>query len=195
MRRGLGGVGLLLAAAAAGCADPYADRPPDSKPAASATSTAASATPTPPASGDAVPPAASPGTAQAAVGADATRSPRSLARAYATLGINWDWRTLTPQLERAQALAVGPLRNDLVLTAELARTDESLRRDRTGSRGRVLSVTAKGAGSTRRVVVVTREQELRDGRATLEGPRTKVYTGTLTRTAAGWRVTDWKLEP
>jgi hypothetical protein len=196
MRRWLGGVGVLLVVAVAGCGDPYASEPRDPAPASSATARAvAAATPARPAVGDAGPSGTPPESARLPVEADATRSPQSLARAYARLGINWDWRTLTAQLHRAQPLAAEPLLDELTQTAEEARTDESLKRDHSGARGRVLTVAVTGGGSTRDVLVVTREQQVLNGHATLEGPRTHVYTGKAQRTGAGWRMVDWHLEP
>ncbi len=196
MTRWLRGVGLVCIVLVAGCGDPYASEPRESSPRQSATTTVAPAVMSPtPTAGDVGPSAVAPEPPRVGVDARATRSPAALARAYTLLGINWDWRTIVAQLERAQRLAVGSMEDDLVETTEIARTDESLKRDRAGSRGHVMSLTVKGTGSTRRVVVVTREQRLRDGRGQLERQLTKVYAGKLRLTAAGWRVLDWDLEP
>jgi hypothetical protein len=195
-RRPLRGAVLALVFAVAGCGDPYASEPREPSSRASATNTAGPAGTSPqPVPGDAGPPAAPQAPSLVRVEARATRSPRSLARAYAQLGINWDWRTLTAQLHRAQPLAAEPLLDELTQTAEEARTDESLKRDHSGARGRVLTVAVTGGGSTRDVLVVTREQQVLNGHATLEGPRTHVYTGKAQRTGAGWRMVDWHLEP
>jgi hypothetical protein len=185
----------VAAIALAGCSDPYAGEPPRGSPAGRAT---AAATPTPGSGvGDALPAAATPepqpqGTAAAARGAS---SPAAVARAHARALINWEWDTLPRQLERARALAAGPLRGELARLAAATRADESLRRDRLGSSGRVVSVAVGGGGATRRLVVVTSEQALRAGRGTLEGARAKVYTATARRTDAGWRIVAWELEP
>ena len=147
-----------------------------------------------PAVGDAVP-AVGAEPREQPVARDTGRSARSVARAYAQLVINWEWNTLLRQLERATALATGALRTELARTAASARADASLARDRLGSRGHVLSVSARGLGAERRLVVATEEESLRAGRAPLEGPRAQVYTGTARLTGDGWRLTVWERRP
>jgi hypothetical protein len=187
---------MAVAVATAGCSDPYADEPAEPRAQATASHTASpTAIPPAPEVGDTVPRSEPSEPVVVAIDRRARRSPAALVRAYARVGINWDWRTVDDQLERSLVLAGEPLADDLRRTAQDARSDESLERDRPGSRGHVVSVTIQGRGATRRVVVVTREEALRDGRGMLEGARTRVYRGRMRRGRSGWRMVDWQLEP
>ena len=196
MRRGLTGVLVVVALGVAGCSDPYAAPPPDVADHATTAPTALSEQPASrPQVGDAQPPAAPPAPVSEPPDRQAASSPAALARAYAEQAVNWDWRGLADGLRVQRGLAAGPLEAELQRTAASVAVDESLKRDRPGGRGHVLAVAVSGHGAERRVVVVTREQELQRGHATLEGERARVYTGTTRRTQVGWRMWRWEREP
>ena len=162
---------------------------------ASRSPAAAATTLSQPAVGDAMPSHEREPVSAVRVAARATRSPAAVARAYADLTLTWEWNTLFRQLQHAAGLTSGPLHADVGRAAEGARTDASLRRDRRGSRARVITVVPHGNGPTRRLVVVTSELSLQAGHPALEGPRAKVYTATAERTRIGWRLASWELQP
>lgn len=191
MTRGLTGLLVMAALGVSGCSDPYASAPPEPQP----VSSAAEAPVARPEVGDAQPPAAPAPRAAEAADARTGRSPGALARAFATRSINWDWRRLADDLATLRRLSTEPLTAELDRTAASVALDESLKRDRPGGRGRVLAVAISGHGSSRRVVVVTREQALERGRVTLEGKRARVYTGETRLTETGWRMRGWEREP
>lgn len=196
MRRGLTGVLVVIALGVAGCSDPYAAPPPDraDQPTSSPTATPEQAASRPQV-GDTQPAAAPPTPISEPPTRRALSSPTTLARAYAEQAVNWDWRGLANGLRVQRGLAAGPLEAELQRTAASVAVDESLARDRPGGRGHVLAVAVSGHGAERRVVVVTREQELQRGHATLEGERARVYTGAARLTDAGWRMWRWEREP
>jgi hypothetical protein len=184
---------LCVALTLDACADPYAD-PASHTPSAPRSSTAGVSVGPGQPSGD-VPPLEPTPAPSSTVGAVAAPSPLALARAYARLTANWDWRTLSDRLEELREQSAGPLSAELTDASRATRADESLARDRPASQGTVVAVSVWGAGPSRRLVVVTRERETASGVEPL-GPAThRVYLGEARRTADGWRMVEWRRAP
>jgi hypothetical protein len=184
-----------LCFALGGCSDPYAD--PASTPRSDPRSPSVSHAPTTrssPPPGDARPAEPVPA-ATALTWRYATPSPQLLARAYARDAVNWDWHTLSDRLERLREQSAGRLSAELKHAIRASRIDESLARDRPASEGTVASVTVRGDGTKRRLLVVTRERETASGVEPL-GPATyRVYLGEAERTTDGWRIIAWSRAP
>jgi hypothetical protein len=195
---------LAAVAGAVGCADPYADdhrRPREPGPAGQGTvapttaqreAEAGATRPTgasPGQAGDALPPRRAP--AEPLPGGKPAADPRALARTFAERSLNWSWRDPEAPYRALAALATGPLRRELARARAAVRRDETIARDRLGSRGRFVAVDVQGGGSMRRLVVVVAEEALIDGRGALEGPRHRVYAGEARRSGAGWGMGRW----
>ena len=187
----------LIAALVTGCSDPYVDearaptaqprvvrrpRPPNSpSPAQKRSQT------------DALPPRRAAGRPAPTGGSGL--GPRGLARAFAERSLNWTWRDREAPYRALLALSVGPLREELGRARSAVRRDDTIARDRLGSRGRFVAVDVQGGGRRRRLVVVVREEALIDGRGSLEGPRHRVYLAEAELTGEGWGMRRWAPAP
>ena len=188
-------VGLVaVCLALTGCADPYDDsrsRTPVAEPAPA--SAAAKASEADRSTGDeqSAEPVPSPPSEERAPAS----TPTILAGAYARDTVNWDWHTLPNRLERLRDRSAGALSAELADAIRALRADESLARGHPASQGTVIALSVQGAGTSRRLVVVTRERETASGVEPL-GPATyRVYLGAAKRTADGWRMVDWRRAP
>lgn len=176
-----------LAVALAGCQDPYQHEQPNApnggRPAHAQTLR-----------GDAEP--AGPSPAPAALGPIVSRAhAREVAAAFAHGWSNWDWRTAAAEQRKLAHLAAGPLAQQLRSGARRTTSDESLVRDRPGSRGSVVAIDLRRDGRGAAGVVVTREQTYTGGHADLGGQRYRVYLTTIQHRPSGWRVTRWEPQP
>jgi hypothetical protein len=174
-----------LAAAIAGCGDPYARDHARTAP--------------PPRSSAAIPgdidrpgPPAAP---RPAIAEHPSSSARQAARSFARRWANWDWRSAARQQRALAQLATGDLARQLRAKASSTRIDASLARDRPGSRGTVAAVDIKTSDAQAAGIVVTREQTYTDGHADLGGERYRVYVIRLTRKEQGWGVKTWDPQP
>ena len=61
--------------------------------------------------------------------------------------------------------------------------------------GEFVALAIREEDSVARLVVVTREESLLDGRGELEGPRHRVYLAAARSPPAGWRMTRWERQP
>jgi hypothetical protein len=177
----------VLAALVAGCQDPYrqnAEPRDESRPAARDQS-----------HGDERPPLAREHDTAPAVTSDAQRRPRAAVDAFCSQWVNWSWRTIERQQRRLARLATGRLAGQLAAEARLRAQDQALRRDRLGTRGRVVAIDVKPSGATRGAVCVAWQEQLVHGRADAEGARHRVYLTTIQRTQDGWAVRRWEPQP
>jgi hypothetical protein len=181
----------LLAALLAGCQDPYrqdAERRDESR------------RPAVPAAGEQLPgddraPLAREHDTAPAVNSDARRTPRAVVDAFCSQWANWSWRTIERQQRRLAHLATGRLARQLAAEARLRAQDEALRRDRLGTRGRVVAIDVKSGAARRDAVCVAWQEQLSGGRADPVGARHRVYLTTLQRTHDGWAVRGWEPQP
>ena len=70
-----------------------------------------------------------------------------------------------------------------------------MRRDRLGTRGRVVAIDIKPGTATRDAVCVAWEEQLAHGHADAEGARHRVYLTTVQRTRDGWAIRRWEPQP
>ncbi|MGH2944675.1 MAG: hypothetical protein ACRDPC_00060 [Solirubrobacteraceae bacterium] len=182
----------VLVAFVAGCQDPYRQdderrRDDTRRPAAAARDEGAY--------GDERPPLARERDTAPAVNSDAQRTPRAALGAFCSQWSNWNWRTIERQQRRLASLATGALARQLAAEAQLRAQDRALRRDRLGTRGRVVAIDVKPGAVTRGAVCVASEERLAHGRADSEGTRHRVYLATVVRTDDGWAVRRWEPQP
>jgi hypothetical protein len=178
--------------ALAGCQDPYTEpTPAGGDPAGRHESRRAERPP-----GDELPPPA-PAAVPVPTGGEAAGrgSPRSALEAFCLQWANWSWLTVDRQQRRLARLATGRLAAELAAEAGQAKLDRALRGDRLAMRGRLVAVDLDPPGRPGRAVCVTREQEIRHGRAELGGGSHRVYLAALRRTARGWGVSSWQPQP
>jgi hypothetical protein len=129
------------------------------------------------------------------IAANARATPRAAVHEFCAQWTNWSWRTIGRQQRRLAALSIGPLARELAAEAQVRVQDQALRRDRLGARGHVVALDVKRGTATRRAVCVAWEQPLTDGRADQTDARHHVYLVTVTRTRAGWAVSQWQAQP
>ena len=182
------------AAAIAGCgiSNPYQHN------AASSTSTSTS-TATGTASSAATNPAQNPGELPAPPPrAPASQAPTSVQSTpadaitqFATLYMNWTWRTLAAHERELAALSVGPARLSEQQAAAAAVGDSTITQSRVYNRGQIISI-ARSRTNTKQWVVVTREQT--GGNSQYDGLQAS-YHVTLAELAqlnnGGWTVSQW----
>ena len=130
-----------------------------------------------------------------AINSDAQRTPRAAVDAFCSQWANWSWRTIERQQRRLAQLATGRLARQLAAEARLRAQDQALRRDRLGTRGRVVAIDVKSGGAMRHAVCVAWQEQLSRGRADAEGARHRVYLTTLQRTDNGWAIRRWEPQP
>ena len=146
--------------------------------------------------GDELPPRAQfTATVPALPEAAARRSARTVLEAFCSRWANWSWRTIGRQQRRLAGLATGRLAAQLAAEARRAKLDRALRRDRLAMRGRVVALDLDPPGGGGRVVCVSRELEIQNGRGELGGGRHRVYLAALERTPGGWGVSRWEPQP
>jgi len=108
---------------------------------------------------------------------------------------NWSWRTIERQQRRLASLATGTFARQLAAEARLRAQDRALRRDRLGTRGRVVAIDVEPGAPARNAVCVAWEEQLAHGRGETEGGRHRVYLATVLRTYDGWAVRRWQPQP
>ena len=145
--------------------------------------------------GDERPPAARAHDTAPAVSRDPQGTPRAAVDAFCSQWANWSWRTIERQQRRLASLATGRFARQLTAEARLRTKDHALRRDRLGTRGRVVAIDVKPGSATRDAVCVAWQQQLAHGRADAEGARHRVYLTTIQRTGDGWAVRRWEPQP
>ena len=90
--------------------------------------------------------------------AAAQRTPQQALARYATIAINWSWRTLAATERRLAAISLGQARAQALQTAASATTDTTIRRQRLTNSGRPVSIAAGSGPAAGRWVIVTSEQ-------------------------------------
>jgi hypothetical protein len=183
---------VLACVAIAGCQDPYTETTPTGGEPAGRHESRRAERPL----GDDLPPRA-PAAVPVPTGAEAAGqgSPRSALEAFCLQWANWSWRTVDRQQRRLARLATGRLAAELDAEARQAKLDRALRGDRLAMRGRLMAVDLDPPGRPGLAVCVTREQEIRYGRAELGGGSHRVYLAALRGTAQGWGVSSWRPQP
>jgi hypothetical protein len=182
------------AAAIAGCgiSNPYQHT-------AGSTASTSTSTPTSTASSPAANPAQNPGEPPAPPPpAPASQAPASVRSTpagaitqFATLYMNWTWRTLAANERKLAALSVGPARLSEQQAAAAAVGDSTIAQSRVVNSGQIISIAPSRTNPTQ-WVVVTREQT--GGNSQYDGLQAS-YHVTLAELAqlknGGWTVSEW----
>jgi hypothetical protein len=110
---------------------------------------------------------------------------------FATLYMNWTWRTLAAHERELAALSVGPARLSEQQAAAAAVGDSTIAQTHVYNRGQIISIT-RSRTNTKQWVVVTREQT--GGNSQYDGLQAS-YHVTLAQLAqlnnSGWTVSQW----
>jgi hypothetical protein len=181
-------VALLAAVAIAGCSLTAPQSPQLPAP---RRSTAADGADPPPERGGTIPAAAQAAQTILAPAAAQPTPQQALAR-YATVAINWSWRTLAATERRLAAISLGQARAQALQAAAGATTDTTVRQHRLANHGRPVSIAPGSGPAAGRWVIVTSEQTT--GRGSYAGmpPTLHVTYAQLTHTPAGWVVDHWQ---
>src|SRR5450755_933031 len=181
---------IAAGAAIAGCgiANPYQHA------ATSSTSTSAStarSTATNPAQNPGEPPTSPPPAPASQAPASVQSTPAGAITQFATLYINWTWRTLAAHERGLAALSVGPARLSEQQAAAAAVGDITIAQSRVYNSGQIISI-APSLTNAKQWVVVTREQT--GGNSQYDGLQAS-YHVTLAELAqlnnGGWTVSEW----
>ena len=110
---------------------------------------------------------------------------------FATLYVNWTWRTLAAHERELAALSVGPARLSEQQAAAAAIGDSTIAQTRVYNSGQIISI-ARSRTNAKQWVVVTREQT--GGNSQYDGLQAS-YHVTLAELAqlknGGWTVSEW----
>jgi hypothetical protein len=181
---------LIAAAAIAGCgiSNPYQHATTRST--STATSTASSPAANP-AQNPGEQPAPPPPTPASQTPASVQSTPADAITQFATLYINWTWRTLAAHERELAALSVGPARLSEQQAAAAAAGDTTITQSRVFNSGQIISI-ARSRTNTKQWVIVTREQT--GGNSQYDGLQAS-YHVTLAQLAqlnnSGWTVSEW----
>jgi hypothetical protein len=181
-------VALLAAVALAGCSltAPYSPQRPPPR-----SATAADAGDPPAERGGTIPAAAQLAQSILAPAAAQPTPQQALAR-YATIAINWNWRTLAATERRLAAISLGQARAQALQTAASASTDTTVSQQRLTNHGRPVSIAPGSGPAAGRWVIVTTEQTTGHGSYAGMPPTLHVTYAQLTHTPAGWIVDRWQ---
>jgi hypothetical protein len=181
---------IAAAAAIAGCgiANPYQHA------ATSSTSTSAStarSTATNPAQNPGEPPTSPPPAPASRAPASVQSTPAGAITQFATLYINWTWRTLAAHERDLAQLSVGSARLSEQQAAAAATGDSTIAQTRVYNKGQIVSI-ARSQTNPLRWVIVTREQT--GGNSQYDGLQAS-YHVTLAELAqlksGGWAISAW----
>jgi hypothetical protein len=110
---------------------------------------------------------------------------------FATLYMNWTWRTLAAHERKLAALSVGPARLSEQQAAAAAAGDSTIAQTRVYNSGQIISI-ARSLTNPKQWVIITREQT--GGNSQYDGLQAS-YHVTLAELAqlnnSGWTVSEW----
>jgi hypothetical protein len=179
---------LLAGAALAGCslATPYTPPHPVAKPSA-----ARDAGDPPPERDGTIPAIAA--AAQSVLATDAARpTPRATLAHYATLAVNWNWRTLPTIERRLAAISLGQARAQALQAAATATSDPTLSQHHITNQGRVVAIAADQARPRGWWVIVTTETTTGQTGDSGLPPTLHVTYAQLAHGRGGWVVNQWQ---
>ncbi|MGI8506063.1 MAG: hypothetical protein ACR2MK_04535 [Solirubrobacteraceae bacterium] len=181
---------IAAAAAIAGCgiSNPYqhASGPTSSTSTSTASSPAAN-----PAQNPGELPAPAPPSASSQAPAKAQGTPEAAITQFATLYMNWTWRTLAAHQRELAVVSVGPARLSEQQAAAASAADTTIAQSRVHNNGQIISI-ARSLTNPHQWVIVTREQT--GGNSQYDGLQAS-YHVTLAELAqlknGGWAVSKW----
>jgi hypothetical protein len=180
------------AAAIAGCgiSNPYQHTAGATTLTSTSTSTASSPVANP-AQNPGEPPAPPPPAPASQAPTSVRSTPAGAITQFATLYMNWTWRTLAAHEHELAALSVGPARLSEQQAAAAATSDSTIAQTRVYNNGQIISI-ARSRTNAKQWVVVTREQT--GGNSQYDGLQAS-YHVTLVELAqlnnGGWTVSEW----
>jgi len=185
---------IAATAAIAGCgiSNPYQHNAGTTTSTSASTSTGtASSAATNPAQNPGEPSAPPPPTPASQAPASVRSTPAGAIEQFATLYVNWTWRTLAAHERELAALSVGPARLSEQQAAAAAAGDTTIAQSRVYNSGQIISI-ARSLTNAKQWVVVTREQT--GGNSQYDGLQAS-YHVTLAELAqltnGGWTVSAW----
>ena len=183
---------LALIAAAAAIAGCGISNPYQHTAASASTSTSTGSLPAGnPAQNPGEPPAPPPPAPASQAPAGVRSTPAGAIAQFATLYMNWTWRTLAGNERELAALSVGPARLSEQQAAAAALGDSTIAQSRVVNSGQVISI-APSRTNAKQWVVVTQEQT--GGNSQYDGLQAS-YHVTLAELAqlnnGGWTVSEW----
>jgi hypothetical protein len=185
---------IAAAAAIAGCgiSNPYQH---------TAATTTTTSTPTPanttssaatnPAQNPGEPPAPPPPDTASQTPASVRSIPAGAITQFATLYMNWTWRTLAAHERELAALSVGPARLSEQQAAAAAAHDSTIAQSRVHNNGQIISI-APSLTNPKQWVVVTREQT--GGNSQYDGLQASYHVTLAELTQlnnGGWAISEW----
>ncbi|HUA48706.1 MAG TPA: hypothetical protein VMA77_25970 [Solirubrobacteraceae bacterium] len=179
---------VLAVIALAGCSlqHPYTPQTPNPRP----TTTADGGDP-PPERGGTIPAAAQAAERTLAPGAAQPTQQAAVAR-YATIAVNWNWRTLAVVQRRLASISLGQARAQAGQAAAQATADPTLAQERLADSGQPVAVAPGRGAAAGWWVIVTREHTTGQGPYADLPPTLHVTYAQLTHTPHGWLVTRWQ---
>jgi hypothetical protein len=182
------------AAAIAGCgiSNPYQHTAGTTTSTSTSTSTSAASSPASnPAQNPGEQPAPPPPTPASQTPARVQSTPARAITQFATLYMNWTWRTLAAHERKLAALSVGPARLSEQQAAAAAAGHSTIAQTRVYNSGQIISIT-RSLTNPKQWVIVTREQT--GGNSQYDGLQAS-YHVTLAELAqlndSGWTVSQW----
>ena len=179
-----------VAIAGCGISNPYQHTAGTTTSASTATSTARSPAGNP-AQNPGEPPAPPPPAPASQAPASVRSTPAGAITQFATLYMNWTWRTLAVNERKLAALSVGPARLSEQQAAAAAISDSTIAQSRVYNSGQIISI-ARSLTNPKQWVIVTREQT--GGDSQYDGLQAS-YHVTLAALAqlknGGWTVSEW----
>jgi hypothetical protein len=120
--------------------------------------------------------------------------PRAALRQVALAAGNWETDTIATAFAHAASSSIGDARAGLRRQLAELRAGLAVAPAEVRARATVEGVLLRGAGSTRRALVVTHERMTGDEIGG-EGDRYRVTVATVQRAGPGWAVSEWSVEP
>jgi hypothetical protein len=178
----------LLAAGLAGCSlqSPYGPRADRARP------TSAPDAPDPAPERDGTILAADQAAQLTLAAAAAQPTPQAALARYAQLAVNWNWRDIAAVERRLATLSLGAARAQARQAAAHAAADTTLRQQQIRNSGRAVAIAPGQGQAAGRWVIVTRERTTGQGAYAGLPPTLHVSYAQLTRTPAGWVISQWQ---
>ncbi len=185
---------IAAAAAIAGCgiSNPYQHTAGTTTSTSTSTATSTASSPARnPAQNPGEPPAPPPPAPASQAPTSVRSTPAGAINQFATLYMNWTWRTLAADERELAALSVGPARLSEQQAAAAAINDSTIAQSRVVNSGQIISI-ARSLTNPKQWVIVTREQT--GGNSQYDGLGAS-YHVTLAELAhlnnGGWTVSQW----
>jgi len=119
-------------------------------------------------------------------------TPQAALARYSQIAVNWNWRDLGAVQRRLAGISLGQARAQALQAAAGANADSNLLAQRITNTGHAVSIASGQGGAARSWVIVTRERIMGLGAYAGLPPTLHVTYAQVTRTAAGFVVSQWQ---